>query len=83
MNDINREYDAEGNYTDIEISDEEQAARDAVKNAIIAEQSVNSIKLQIAALEETQTLRRIREAFSDPEWLNNLNQQIAALRAQL
>lgn len=44
-----------------------------------------SIKLQILALEATQTLRRIREAAAgtDNGWLNNLNSQIAALRGQM
>lgn len=45
------------------------------------------IKAQIFALEASQTLRRIREAaLGKPgavEWLENLNNQITALRAQL
>ena len=43
------------------------------------------IQQQINALEATQTKRRIREsaAGTDAGWLNNLNSQIATLRAQL
>lgn len=53
-------------------------------DAYIATQLSNAIiKQQILELEATQTPRRIREALSDPLWLNNLNAQIDALRAQL
>ena len=38
---------------------------------------------QIAELEAKQTPRRLREAVKDPTWLNALEDQIAALRAQL
>lgn len=42
-------------------------------------------KQQIAALETTVTARRLREAVLgiDNGWLKNMNDQIAALRAQL
>lgn len=42
-----------------------------------------TIEQQIAALEAQQTPRRIREAIKDPTWLDALDAQIAALRAQL
>jgi len=47
--------------------------------------SILSIKLQIIALEDMQTDRRIREAIlgTDNGWLANLNSQIASLRSQL
>lgn len=50
------------------------------------ENSRSSIKSQIAGLESTMSLRRIREAVRGPSgkaWLDNLDDKIAALRAQL
>ena len=41
------------------------------------------LKAQIAVLEAKQTPRRLREAVKDPTWINDLDDQIAALRAQL
>ena len=41
------------------------------------------ILAQIAALEETQTPRRMRESLADPTWMNALNAEIDALRATL
>ena len=38
---------------------------------------------QIAELESSLTLRRIREAAKDPSWMNALDGRIAALRVQL
>lgn len=45
----------------------------------------DGIKSQIIALESTVTARRLREAIigTDGGWLQNLNSQIASLRAQL
>lgn len=46
--------------------------------------SANEVLLsQIAVLEAQQTPRRFREAVKDPTWINALDEQIAALRAQL
>lgn len=46
--------------------------------------SANEVLLaQIAALEATMTLRRVREAIKDPTWMNELETKIAALRVQL
>lgn len=43
----------------------------------------NIIKSQISALESQQTPRRIRESFSDPSWMNNINAQIEILRGKI
>lgn len=43
----------------------------------------DAILAQIVALEETQTLRRMRESLSDPTWINNLNVEISDLREKL
>lgn len=66
-------------------SDSDISARFADYNAYAAlQQSNNEIKNQIDALEKTsQTERRVREAFSDPTWMNALNAQIASLRSQI
>jgi len=42
-----------------------------------------AILLQIIALEALQTPRRLREAVSDPSWMNDLDSQIAELRNKL
>lgn len=48
------------------------------------EMTPNEVLLsQIAELEAKQTPRRFREAVKDPTWINALDEQIAALRAQL
>ena len=59
-------------------------AKESDYEAYLATQTANAaIIKQITALEATQTPRRMREALADPTWLNALNAQIAALRAQL
>lgn len=69
----------------IEMTADEQTARQAEINAWVAGQQRRDILSQIATLEAQQTDRRIREAVAgtDGGWLANLNTQIAALRAQL
>lgn len=55
--------------------------------AAIAEYAVKKpILMEISRLENTMSLRRVREAVRGPggkAWLDNLDDQIAALRAQL
>lgn len=53
----------------------EGVERDMTKNEVLLS--------QIATFEATMTPRRIREAIKDPTWMNELETQIAALRAQL
>ncbi len=48
-----------------------------------AAKSQEEIKAQIAALEIQQTPRRLREMLKDPTWMDALDAQIVALRAQL
>ena len=67
-----------GEVTETEYSPEELAA--------LPKPDPNQvIKSQIRALEDQQTTRRMREAAlgKDNNWLVDLNDQIAALRAQL
>lgn len=63
----------------VEITDEEAAA------LAPAPSMADLARVQIADLEATVTPRRIREAVLgiDGGWLADLNEQIAALRAQL
>jgi hypothetical protein len=67
------------------IPDDEEAQIRATWALSDAEQPTLAIKAQIEALEATQTPRRIREALrgTDNGWLDNVDAQIAALRAQL
>jgi hypothetical protein len=69
----------------VEMTADEEAARQAEIDAWEAGQPRRDILSQIAALETTQTDRRIREALAgtDNGWMAALNTQIAALRAQL
>ena len=68
-------------------SDAEFAALKAEYEAAVAKSHVNaSVKAQIATLEASCTERRWREAVRGPAgkaWLDGLDDQIAALRAQL
>lgn len=65
------------------LTPEENAVRDRDEAEWADSQKNASVLTQIKALEAQMTPRRIREAFADPTWVNNLNSQIAALRAQL
>lgn len=70
---------------EVELTDAEITQANADAAAWEATQPNEIIKQQIAALEATQTDRRIREALagSDGGWLESLNVQITALRARL
>jgi len=72
----------EGN---IPFTPEEEAEWDAVEAKAAAEKPRLEILSQISALEATVTPRRIREAVrgSGKAWLDGVDDQIAALRAQL
>lgn len=63
----------------------EEAERDAEEAAALASKPRKIILAQIAALEATITNRRIRDAVRGPgkAWLDSIDDQIAALRAQL
>ena len=65
------------------LTPEENAVRDRDEAEWADSQKNASVLTQIKALEAQMTPRRIREAFADPTLVNNLNSQIAALRAQL
>lgn len=69
----------------VDMTADEIAARNAEVAAELALQPQQLIKQQIQALEAQITDRRIREAIlgSDSGWLRDINNQIAALRAQL
>lgn len=65
---------------------EEIEVRQAEEAAFEATRARRQIIDQISALEATMTPRRLREAArgqSGKAWLDNLDDQIAALRAQL
>jgi hypothetical protein len=70
----------------IDCSTGEVAIIDMTQNEIDAAQASydagtsRRIMAQIAALEAQQTPRRMREALSDPTFINDLEEQIAALR---
>ena len=69
--------------TQVEMTDAEEAEIVA-QQAISAAAAPRLAKLAaITALEAQQTPRRMREAMSDPTFINNLNAQIATLRSQL
>tara|TARA_R100000365_G_C2748574_1_gene80564 strand:- start:11494 stop:11781 length:288 start_codon:yes stop_codon:yes gene_type:complete len=63
----------------------EPATPDEIAALLPQPSSADLIKQKIATLEATVTPRRIREAVLgiDGGWLADLNEQIAALRAQL
>ena len=69
--------------THVLMTDEEEAAILAAQASYAAAQPRLNLLEQIAKLEQQQTPRRMREALTDPTWINDLNTQIAALRAQL
>ena len=73
---------SEGN---IPFTAEEDAEWDAQQAAHFAEQPKRIIREQITALVASITNRRIREAVrgSGKAWLDGIDDQIAALRAQL
>jgi hypothetical protein len=73
------------NGINIPFTPEEEAERDAEEAAWAAGQSSREILEQIKALEATVTPRRLREAVRDSgkAWLDNVDNQIAALRSQL
>ena len=62
------------------MSDADQTAYNAQQAAWEAAATNMAIKKQIAALEATQTPRRVREG---GQWMIDLDMQIATLRAQL
>lgn len=65
---------------EVELTDAEISQANADAAAWEAMQPNQAIKQQIAALEASQTSRRVREG---GQWLIDLNNQIATLRAQL
>lgn len=67
-------------YQSVELTDDEIAQVNTDAATWEAAQPNEIIKHQISALEGTQTLRRIREG---GQWMIDLNNQIAALRARL
>lgn len=59
---------------------------DVIKNypeLAAAYEAKQDILKEISKLEAQQTPRRIREAIKDPTWMNNLEEQIIALRETL
>jgi ABC-type branched-subunit amino acid transport system substrate-binding protein len=48
-----------------------------------AYEAKQTILQEIVKLESLQTPRRIREAITDPTWMNGIDKQIRALRANL
>ena len=62
---------------------DEEAAHIAAQAADAALQPRRDILSQIITLEAQQTPRRMREALSDPTFINSLNEQIATLRSKL
>lgn len=56
--------------------------RDKTPQELILENNISIIN-QITVLEARQTPRRMREALTDPTWMNNLDSQIVSLRLQL
>lgn len=70
---------------DEDIPDDLIAISKAEADALRSPSQEQSILTQILALEATVTQRRMRDALlgTDGGWLANIEQQIAALRAQL
>jgi len=62
---------------------EENAVRDQDEAEIALAKQNESVLLQIKALEAMVTPRRMREAFTDSTWIENIEAQIVALRTQL
>lgn len=67
----------------VEMSPEEEAEIHAQQAASAAEQPRLDKLAAIAALEAQVTPRRLREALKDPTFINAIDAQITALRAQL
>lgn len=70
-------------YGDQPMTTAEISDRQAEESAHAAAQPRLDILSQIAKLEAQQTPRRMREALTDPTFINDLNAQIAVLRGQL
>jgi hypothetical protein len=62
---------------------EEETAKDAENAAWAAGKTARNAQAEINRLENQITSRRIREAFSDPTWMNAQEALIAAERAKL
>ena len=67
----------------VEMTAAEIAERAAEVAANEAAQPRLDIIAEIGRLEQQQTPRRLREALTDPTFINDLGAQIAALRAKL
>ena len=71
-------------YHSTATADQQAAAQTALAGIVVADQNSNiKILAQIAALEATQTPRRMRESLVDPTWIKALDAQIVTLRGQL
>ena len=62
---------------------EEETAKDVENAAWVAGKTARNAQAEINRLENQITSRRIREAFSDPTWMNAQKSLIAAERAKL
>ena len=62
---------------------EEETAKDAENAVWAAGKTARNAQAEINLLENQITSRRIREAFSDPTWMNAQEALIAAERAKL
>lgn len=69
--------------TQVTMTAEEEAAFLAAQATHLAAEPRLLILAQIAKLESYQTPRRMREAIADPTYMNDLDAQIAELRAKL
>ena len=62
---------------------EEETARDAEEAAWAAGETARNAQAEIQRLEGQITNRRLREAYSDPTWMNAQEALIATERAKL
>ena len=67
----------------VELTKEENDARDAEEKAWAAGETVRNAQAEIQRLEGQITNRRLREAYSDATWMNAQEALIATERAKL
>ena len=67
----------------VELTKEENDARDAEEAAWAAGETVRNAQAEIQRLEGQITNRRLREAYSDATWMNAQEALIATERAKL
>ena len=65
----------------IELTAEENAARDIEEQAWTDGATVRAAEAELSRLEGTVTPRRLRDALNDPTWVNAVEAEIAVQRA--